>query len=375
MKHGIKYTLLTLIVFLLSCSSSGKGPPPSATLNFDASRVLVGAMADRIASSDFNRDGKADILVSSSFADNVGVLLGNGDGTFQTPKTFPGGPRTIHVAVSDFDDDTKPDLVVVHQNNNEIEIRIGNGDGTFQPLLTYPVTGGPYWAATGDFNMDARQDIAVATSSSVSVLLAKSGGIFWPAVSIASGLSRSSLKVADFNNDSIPDLVVSNFSDTTITVIPSNGNGTFATPVSLPSAESLGQEEVFIADLDGDGLLDAVTTNGQNGSINVLLGMGDGAIRASNGVEVGTNPYGVAVADFDGDGKPDIVTSNNGSNDVSVLHGNGNGTFAPHRTFAVGREPVYLVVGDWNKDGKPDIAVALAGENAIGLLMNASAVR
>lgn len=364
--------LLAFIAFMFGCTGSGGSVSPQPMLNLETSRLAVGVFTDRIATGDFNGDGRADLLTSSSAANTISTLLGNGDGTFQPPMSSPSGPRTIHVAVGDLNNDSKLDLVVVHQSANEIAIRLGSGDGTFPPLVSYPVADGPYWSALGDFDKDGRPDIAVTTLSGVSVLLAKSGGIFWPSQRVASGLNPSSLKVADFNGDSIDDIVVSNIEDPTIAVLLCNGNGTFSAPLITTSSETSGQQEVAVGDIDGDGLLDLATTNHRTNSVNFLFGKGDGTFQAPSNAIVGTGPYGLALADLDLDDLTDIVTANNGSNDIGVLRGNGGGAFSPHIAFVAGREPVYLVVGDWNEDRRPDVAVALASESAVGVLINAS---
>lgn len=367
-----RLALLTALITGCSLSGGGTAPPRALSLAFDASRISIGVFTDRIATGDFNLDGKADLVVSSAIANTFSVLLGNGDGTFQAPVSFSGGPRTIHVSVADLNDDSKPDLVLAYQNADEISVRLGSGDGTFPPLVSYPVAGGPYWTAIADIDKDGRPDIAVATSVGVSVLRAKSGGIFWPATSAGSNFSPNSLTVADLNNDALLDLVTCNGGDATLSVLLGAGNGSFAPPIITPSAESTGQQEVVAADLNEDGMLDVITTNSQANSVNILSGNGDGTFRDLHDAAVGTAPYGIGLADFDKDGLLDIATANNGSNDISVLHGNGRGGFAGHQDFVAGQRPVYLVVGDWNGDHKPDLAVALASENAVGILLNTS---
>jgi hypothetical protein len=81
------------------------------------------------------------------------------------------------------------------------------------------------------------------------------------------------------------------------------------------------------------------------------------AFVAPPAFDVGTQPAGVAVADLNGDGIPDLITTNSNGNDVSVLLGHGDGSFQPARNFPVGLFPTSLVVGDFNGDGIPDLAV------------------
>src|SRR3954452_21720573 len=80
---------------------------------------------------------------------------------------------------------------------------------------------------------------------------------------------------------------------------------------------------------------------------------------------------GVVVADFNGDGKLDAATSDADTGTVSELLGNGNGTLTYAGAYAVGSSPSAIAVGDFNGDGRPDVAVANAGSNTVSVLLNA----
>jgi hypothetical protein len=129
-----------------------------------------------------------------------------------------------------------------------------------------------------------------------------------------------------------------------------------------------------VGDFNGDGKLDlAVAIMGNpnsNGSVDVLLGNGDGTFQAGTSYVVGSRPNSIAVGDFNGDGKVDLAVANQSSDSVSVLAGNGDGTFQPAVNFGAGSFPYSVAVGDFNGDGKPDLAVASAGSNNVTILMN-----
>jgi len=125
-----------------------------------------------IAVADFNGDGKLDLAVADTFA--VAILLGNGDGTFQ-PSTYNNTYGGQSIAIADFNGDGNLDLVLSGQSAGyAVGILLGNGDGTFQPATRFAAGQVPYFVAVGDFNGDGRQDLAVANEfNTVSILTNK----------------------------------------------------------------------------------------------------------------------------------------------------------------------------------------------------------
>src|SRR5262245_57236370 len=80
-----------------------------APLAFDA-----GGFPAYVAVGEFNGDGFLDLTTANPFSDDVSVLLGNGDGTFQAAHTFPAGSRPQSVAVGEFNGDGRLDLAVAN---------------------------------------------------------------------------------------------------------------------------------------------------------------------------------------------------------------------------------------------------------------------
>src|ERR1700674_5520145 len=137
-----------------------------------------GTYAYSVAVADVNNDGIPDLLVADCGPGNscgggingvIGVLLGNGDGTFKPVVTYDaGGYQTSSVVAADVNGDGTLDLVVANSYfSNTIGVLLGNGDGTFQPVVTYGSGGGyPGSVAVADMNGDGKPDIVVANSSS-----------------------------------------------------------------------------------------------------------------------------------------------------------------------------------------------------------------
>src|SRR5262245_293043 len=122
-----------------------------------------------------------------------------------------------------------------------------------------------------------------------------------------------------------------------------------------------GPTGVAVGDVNQDGLLDYVTSDGGSNAVSVLFGNGNGGSLPRISFPVGTSPSGVALGDLDGNGKVDIATSNEGSNNVSVLFGTGNGNFTTPFNFNVGAGPKAIAISDLNVDGKLDIVTANVG--------------
>ncbi len=351
---------------------------------------------------DVNGDGKLDILATNQCSDNycdggsVGVLLGNGDGTFQAPRSYnPGGVSTFAVAAADMNGDGKQDLLVTNQcdtnvncNNGSVGVLLGNGDGTFSSAVTYGSGGSSPLAMTvADVNGDGKPDVLVANQCSgnsctgtVGVLLGNGDGTLQAATTYSSlALYAIAVAVADVNGDGKPDLLVANQCNSsnncdngTVTVLLGNGDGTFQTGVVYNSGGSsaLG---LAVADVNGDGMPDLLVINQclnnnscNNGTAAVLLGNGDGTFQPAVTYSTGAlYASAVAVGDVNGDGKPDLLVTNqcvNSSNcsdgAVSVLLGNGDGTFQTASTIEIPTPQYFsqIVLGDFNGDGYLDLA-------------------
>ena len=124
---------------------------------------------------DFNGDSKADLAIGNVESKEVTVLLGNGDGTFQNPVNYPAGSIAPSIVTQDFNGDGNADLAVLNSSASaatlSIGVLLGNGDGTFQPPAAVPIGNGLFASnfVVADLNGDSRADIALGTYSSPQV--------------------------------------------------------------------------------------------------------------------------------------------------------------------------------------------------------------
>jgi hypothetical protein len=359
-----------------------------------------GYTASFVAVGDVNADGKLDIVMGNECANSgcfpsgaaAGILLGSGAGTFQTAVTYGSGGSSgpfwpVSIAIADVNGDHKPDLMVANGGSNTVGVLLGNGDGTFQPAAAYG-SGAffPVSVAVADLNGDGKPDIAVANEcgpvdcdGSVGVLLGNGDGTFGAVVTYSSaGLYGLSVAVADVNGDDRPDLLVANgcanidlcAMQGAVAVLLGNGDGTFQAATTYISGGAY-PYSLAVVDLNGDGNLDLAAANSFSGTVGVLLGNGDGTFQPAVAYSSGDTANvaqisSVAVADVDGDGKPDLLLTtesvgadgNNGGA-VSVLLGNGDGTFQAAVEYASGGYlTLGVAAGDVNGDRRPDVLIA-----------------
>lgn len=351
----------TLFTTAISTPDLGIDAPYPVDVSGDTQRSLTG---------DFNRDGHLDMAGAFPSLSSLGVILGNGDGTFRRENAIQIPPQqgsTRFPLVADFNSDGLLDLA----RSDPLTVYLGNGDGLFRQSyaveepLRYPLY------AAGDFTGDGKLDIlgfrgyGFADQGFV-VYAGNADGTFrapllTPITPLSSNFQPSSVSVGDFNNDKNLDTVVTydnspSPTDATLehtgAVYLGNGDGTFRPGIALMSSLHT-RRYTTSGDFNADGRLDLVLVDVRFGAaerVTILQGNGDGTFGVRSTVERDLSIDSVWAADFNSDGKLDLAV---GGAAASVYLGNGDGTL---------RDPQYyyaadsiIAVGDFTGDGHLDL--------------------
>lgn len=248
---------------------------------------------------------------------------------------------------------------------------VGGGAGSFAVHADYPAGDGPSSVFAADLDGDDYLDLAVTNydDSTVSVLINNGDGSFAPPVDYRANDAPNSVFAADFTGDGLVDLAIPNYESNYVSVLQNDGGGVFSTR-STPQAGS-SPASVFGADFDGDGYLDLAVGNSASRDVSVLINQANGTFALSSNYPVNGDPWSISAADLDSDGDLDLATTNQDCNSVSILLNNGDGTFAWHADVAVGSFPTSVFAADLDGDGYSDLATADQIADSISFLLNA----
>jgi Bacterial type II and III secretion system protein/FG-GAP-like repeat len=248
--------------------------------------IPTGNLPSSIAVADFNNDGISDLAVVNQGDNTIGIYLGNGDGTFKAPTLIPTGSKPTSIVAAAFNSSSNAiiDLAVTNSADNTLEIFIGDGKGGFTKSATYATGVTPVFVASADLNNDQILDLVVADSgtvptstnsviNSVSLFLGNGDGTFGtttaPRFDFPAGTNPTSIAIADFNSDGIPDMAVTAQGDNSLAVLIGTGGGTFGPVFELPLQAS--PNSVATADFNGDGLPDVAVSNFGSNSVAIVL--------------------------------------------------------------------------------------------------------
>jgi hypothetical protein len=179
------------------------------------------------------------------------------------------------------------------------------------------------------------------------------------------GSNPQEVLLRDLNADGRLDIITASLSVggvNAVSVVLQNPDGSFFSPIGLPTGSGSNPIAIAIGDLNGDSNPDIVAANAANNTVSVLFNNGDGSFQSAINYAVGNSPQAVVLGDFDSDGHLDIVTANNLSGTLTLLKGSATGSFSPLNSYSVGARPRALAAADLNNDGTLDLVVGEGSE-------------
>ena len=362
-----------------------------------AQRYPLNTVPYRTVIGDFNGDGKPDLAALSIYGGTVAILLNNGDGTFAAPTYFaamqpdPQGPSLFSgMELGDVNSDGKLDVIVSHiidQNTGAgvINVLLGNGDGTLQsPIITTVDSFAYNLFGVGDFNGDGKLDVVCGADDSTNTIpslvlfLGNGTGGFTRANTSQPGSAGAGVVagVADVNHDGKLDVVLSTHQNS-VAVFLGNGDGSLQ--ASFQASASAPAFSLAMGDFDHDGKPDLVSTSfqqyrcvcpgfgvpnhwvatGPPGAAALLVGKGDGTFGGP-GLISNADFLDPVAGDFDGDGNLDFAAAAlagppplSYSGSFTFFLGNGHGRFSAPLTSALAA--TNIAAADLDGDGFADL--------------------
>ncbi|UII25928.1 FG-GAP-like repeat-containing protein [Fulvivirga maritima] len=354
--------------------------------------------------SDFNNDGKNDIIVTSAGSNSIQILQNNTTTVGAASPSFtassyslPSTATTLNITSADLNGDNKPEVILSEANETDPSSRVfilTNNSGASigfaaAPYIVDIASSQTKLVDISDIDGDGKPDLIVsdqADNGKIYVLRNTSGGSvsFAAPVSLnlGSSLQTGPLLVDDLNNDGKPDIAASlYFTDGGgLFVFRNNstpGNIQFGTVSAIAAAGTI--VNLRASDINRDGKLDLIASRYLSSDVAYYLNTSSNGgalsfnVSASNRVAAGNRPWGLDLGDIDGDGFEDFVVGNSNAAVVSVLY---RSAALSYQTLNLGvsDRTRNLKVGDLNMDGKPDIVFTIFAQARIGILMNRKCV-
>ncbi len=321
-----------------------------------ATEFATGESVD-VASGDLDEDGFQDVVAVIKSTDRVVSMTGDGAGGFQLNGPFVVGLSPERVAIGDFDGDTVLDVVTANESPPNITLRPGNGNGFLSPITATVPTGGgePLDLLATDLDDDGDLDLAVVNSfvEDVTVMLGTGDGTF-PDVENLAGLHLpGAVEAVDYDLDGDLDLLV--LGGDGHVVLEGDDTGRFLGVRHFDIRGGV-SPDLFVTDMDHDGVADAVVRN--KNALHVLLGSRTGPLSNSAYTEASDE---AALGDFDGDGFQDVLLEDGlFTSRFSVLLNAGDGTLGAPIPFAADFI-IEMFAEDVNGDLATDLVLTHSG--------------
>ncbi|QDV24439.1 putative Ig domain-containing protein [Aureliella helgolandensis] len=355
---------------------------------------------------DINHDGHDDVLFTDvQGSQSLGILLGNGDGSFQDRIAYDVPNSYGAISFGDFDNDGREDVVANGQTlGNFATILNGarqrltdivsvdlNGDGNDDVLATNTDNSrvkwflgdnlgnlnrqpdlftdfGPVALTVFDLDQNGVTEIVTANRSARSISIFSGGVDNWTRNDIAVGRAPVDVLSGFVNDDDSSDLLVIDEVNNALWVLMGNGDITFNEPVAVPLGDR--PNDFLLADVSADGNNDVVLSLPDSNRIMILPGDGLGGFDAPQYVALSGSPSALAAVDFNDDGNLDLSATLGDLNQVAIIYGRGGNQFARPQLITVGDNPVAMSAEDADGDGRIDLIVSNQGDDTVSVIYN-----
>jgi hypothetical protein len=354
-----------------------------ASLEFESIDVLTTNLPAGASSrpyggigTDLNNDGCLDITIVNEDTADLRTFLNRADGTgFYEPfldPPFAVNDRASPSEPADFNRDGNADICVANINTDTVSVLLGNGDGTFGPQQEIDVGDAPRGIAVLDADGDGDVDIVCTNSGqggSLSLLVNDGDGVFAAQPSFDAGVNGEwALAAADMTEDGLLDLVVAARNGEQMVVVQSDGDGTF-TPLTPVASGAIWM--LVCGDVNGDGHEDVAAVDGTDDFAVLHLGDGAGNLGPASTISVDDFPLATDLADLDGDGDLDWITSSFGG-DWTIFRNGGAGDFTFDQEIPAPSNASCCVPLDFDEDGDLDLALIDEIDDTVTLMRNTS---
>jgi hypothetical protein len=309
--------------------------------------------------SDLDGDGLLDLTIVNEDTNDLRTFMnlgaaGMSDDFLDPPASVGDVPSPSEP--TDFDRDGDVDVVVANTQGGSVSILLGNGDGTFGAPQTVDVGGEPRGVAVLDADGDGDIDVAATSfiDGTVTVLLNDGTGLFGSPSSFGTGAGERAIAAADMNNDGVLDLVVGTLIGQEILVYTGDGDGSYTLAGRQPSG---GESWMLVlGDLNGDRAEDVAVVNSDSDNGAILFGDGGGGLAPPQVLPTDPFPLAADLADLDGDGDLDWVTSSF-FGDWMAFENDGTGSFSLVESYDAPQAASCSIPMDLDNDGVLDLVL------------------
>lgn len=370
-KIRVCFTALGLLAGLTGVSDAHAGVVFAGKMDYaTGSSSGPGPAPENTVLVDVDNDGDLDVVLADQFGTGPRVMENLGAGAYGAAQVVELGASVGSVNAADHNGDGNADLLAY--DGSTIYVLQGDGNGNFTQIQTHAMSVAYQQQAIGvDVTADGVPDIVGITQGGLQVHAGFGDGTFGAGRLVPVNAALTSIKPGNLNNDGNIDFVATDGFGQRVIALLGDGNGGFSE--SGFSVVGFIPEDLAVGDINNDGIDDVVTADSFSFTVTSVLSDGLGGFTtafSANRYYGGFGPVSVALADFDGDGNLDIAEAIVGQAQVNVFPGNGDGSFASPLAVSVTAFPQTPALGDVDADG--DIDMVAAGPNNISVVKNIS---